>query len=156
MRPSVTEQLDGLSRILQEVIAPELTDPYPADILAGVCATLETLAAGWSAVPAFLRWDAAASAEVLSQVLAFGAPGLSKQLAAEVRGAVEAPLPDPADLPSLEAHHRRLRAALELAIPVIAERDELRETYTHLVGLLRERAERYPLKTLWRPPVPAG
>ncbi len=156
MRPSVTEQLDGLRRILQEVVAPELTDAYPADILAGVCATLETLATGWSAVPAFLRWDAAASAEVLSQVLAFAAPGLSEPLAAELRAAVEAPSPDPADLPALEAHHRRLRGALELAIPIITEREELRETYTHLVGVFRERAERYPLKTVWRPPVPVA
>ena len=61
MRPTITEQLDGLRRILEEVVAPEVKDPYPADILAGVCATLETLAVGWSEVPAFLRWDAEAS-----------------------------------------------------------------------------------------------
>ena len=35
MRPDVSEQLDGLRRILEQVVAPELLDPYPADILAG-------------------------------------------------------------------------------------------------------------------------
>lgn len=152
MRPTVTEQLEGLVRILQDVVAPEVADPYPADILAGVCATLETLAAGWSEVPAFLRWDAAASAQILSEVVAAG--GLTGPLADELRSAVAASPPDPADLMALEAHHRRLRGALELAVPVISEHEELSAARTHLVAVLRERAERYPLKTVWRPPAP--
>lgn len=156
MRPTVTEQLEGLARILQDVIAPEVTDPYPADILAGVCASLETLAAGWSEVAGFLRWDAAASAQVLSALLAADSGALNGQQAAEVRAAIQAPAPDPADLTALEAHHRQVRAALELAVPVIAERDELGEVRTHLIEVFRERAERYPLKTVWRPPVTAA
>lgn len=154
MRPTVTEQLEGLVRILQDVVAPEVADPYPADILAGVCATLEALATGWSAVPAFLRWDAAASAQLLSEVFAAGGQHLTGELADEVRSAVAASPPDPADLTALEAHHRRLRAALELAIPVITEHEELSAARTHLAAVLRERAERYPLKTVWRPPAP--
>jgi hypothetical protein len=150
MRPSVTEQLDGLRRILQEVVAPELKDPYPSDILAGVCSTLETLAAGWSEVPAYLRWDA----EVTSQILIEVTTALG-EAAPEVREAIEAARPDPTDFPALEAHHRQLRAALELAVPVIAARAELRETNTRLVAHFRERADRYPLKTVWRPSAPA-
>jgi hypothetical protein len=151
VRPTITEQLDGLRRILQEVVAPEVTDPYPADILAGVCATLETLAAGWSEVPAFLAWDAQASLRVLAEVLAVEGPHLTEQVGLEARAVVEAPSPDTADFAALEAYHRRVRSALELAIPVITGRDELSETRTHLVVVLRERAERYPLKTVWRP-----
>jgi hypothetical protein len=155
VRPSVSEQLDGLRRILQEVVAPELTDPYPADILAGVCATLETLAAGWSEVPAFLRWDAEAASQILSEVLSADAPKLDESLAVQVREALASPLPDPADFTALQAHHRQIRAALELTIPVISEREELRETRTRLVELFRERVDRYPLKTVWRPSAPA-
>jgi hypothetical protein len=155
VRPSVSEQLDGLKRILQEVVAPELTDPYPSDILAGVCATLETLAAGWSEVPAFLRWDAEAASEILSEVLSADGLQLDERLAAQVNEALAAPIPDPADFTALEAYHRQVRAALELTVPVISEHEELRETRTRLVDLFRERVDRYPLKTVWRPSAPA-
>jgi hypothetical protein len=153
MRPSVTEQLDGLRRILQEVVAPELSDPYPADILAGVCASLETLAIAWAEVPAFLRWDATTSASLLSELLALAGPRLGEELAAEVRAAVEAPIPYLDDVSAVEAHHRQVRSALEHAIPVIAGREELSETRRRLVVLLRERSDRYPLKAVWRPAI---
>ncbi len=138
MRPSVTEQLEGLRRILEDVVAPELHDPYPRDILAGVCATLDSLAAGWQQVPAFLDWDARVSAA----------------LAAGVEGEIPPPAApaDPLDIAQLEARHRESRAALERAIPAIAERDDLGELRTHIADHFRERAQRYPIKTVWRPP----
>jgi hypothetical protein len=142
MRPSVTEQLDGLRRILEEVIAPELNDAYPRDILSGICATLESIAAGWQQVPAFLDWDAKASAAVLVQA------GHGDALPSFAEA-------DPYDLPALEDRHRQTRAALECAVPAIAEREELGELRTHLAELFRERAQRYPLKTVWRPPAPS-
>jgi hypothetical protein len=136
MRPSVTEQLEGLRRILDEVVAPELNDPYPRDILAGVCATLESIAEGWQRVPAFLDWDARASAALVLQaggdVAETGEPW------------------DPLDVAGLEMRHRKSRAALEHAIPGIAEREDLGELRTQLADHFRERAERYPLKTIWR------
>lgn len=139
MRPSVTEQLEGLRRILEEVVAPELNDSYPRDILAGVCATLESLAAGWQQVPSFLDWDTRASAALVAG------------LRSDVTEAVESA--DPLDIAQLEARHRESRAALEAAIPTIAERDDLGELRTRVAAHLRERAERYPLKTVWRPPL---
>jgi hypothetical protein len=150
VRPSVTEQLDGLRRILAEVVAPELKDPYPLDILAGVRSTLETLAAGWSEVPAFLRWDAEVTSHILREVTSS-----VDSTDSSVRDTIAAPIPDPTDFGALEAHHRQLRAALEIVVPVIAEREELRDTYARLVAHFRERAERYPLKTVWRPAAPA-
>jgi hypothetical protein len=136
VRPSVTEQLEGLRRILEEVVAPELKDPYPRDILAGVCATLESLAAGWQQVPAFLDWDARASAALVAQV----------------DETFAAPPADPLDIGQLEARHRQTRAALEKAIPTMAERDDLGELRTQVAAHFRERGERYPIKTVWRPP----
>ena len=137
MRPSVTEQLEGLRRILEEVIAPELKDPYPRDILGGVCATLESIAAGWQQVPAFLDWDARACV------------ALANQAGGELVATAQA-VDDPLDLAALESRHRDSRAALEMAIPSIAERDDLGELRTQLADHFRERAERYPLKTVWR------
>ena len=55
MRPTVSEQLDAIRRALVDVVAPEVTDAYAADVLAGVLATLETLADTWADVPSFLR-----------------------------------------------------------------------------------------------------
>jgi hypothetical protein len=149
MRPDVSEQLDGLRRILAEVVAPELHDPYPADILAGVCATLETLSSGWRQVPGFLQWDAEMSAALLGQLIVSGVD-FGDALGTELRAVVFADPPDAADLAALEGRHARVRQALADAIPVIMERDELRELRTYLTAHLRERSERYPLKAVWR------
>jgi hypothetical protein len=150
MRPDVTEQLEGLRRILEEVVAPELHDPYPIDILAGVCATLETLSSGWREVPAFLQWDAEMSAALLRQVLTSGLE-LGDALDDELSAIVFEDPPDAANLTALEERHARIRQALANAIPLVMEHDELRELRTYLAAHLRERAERYPLKAVWRP-----
>jgi hypothetical protein len=141
VRPSVTEQLQGLRRILEDVIAPELTDSYPRDILAGVCATLETIAEGWQQVPAFLDWDARESAALVAR-LDFRSQG------GEVTETVEPA--DPYDLVQLEVRHRESRAALENAIPAIAVSEDLDGLRTDLAEYFRERAARYPLKMTGR------
>jgi hypothetical protein len=150
VRPSVSEQLDGLRRILDDVIAPELHEPYPLDILAGVSATLETLSTGWREVPAFLQWDAEMTAALLRQVLTSGVE-LGDALDTELRGIVFADPPDAADLTALESRHARVRQALSHAIPLVMKDNELRELRTYLAAHLRERSERYPLKAVWRP-----
>lgn len=150
MRPDVSEQLDGLRRILEQVVAPELHDPYPIDILSGVCATLETLSTGWRAVPGFLQWDAEMSAALLRRVLTSEVE-LDDALDDELRAVVLEDPPDATDLAALQARHVRVRQALADAIPVVMEHDELRELRTYLAAHLRERAGRYPLKSVWRP-----
>jgi hypothetical protein len=146
----VSEQLDGLRRILERVIAPELHDPYPIDILAGVTATLETLSTAWRQVPAFLQWDSDMTTALLRQVLTSDVE-LEAELHEQVREVVLAEAPNPTDVAALEARHAKVRAALEAAIPPVMAADELRELRTYLAAHLRERAERYPLKTVWRP-----
>jgi len=149
MRPDVSEQLDGLRGILERIVAPELHDPYPADILAGVCATLESLSSGWRRVPAFLQWDAEMTVALLREVLA--TVELDDALDAQLRVLVFADPPDAANLSALEARHTQARLALAAAMPVIMEAPELRELRTYLAAHLRERADRYPLKSVWRP-----
>jgi hypothetical protein len=126
MRPTVPEQLLGLRTVIEEVVAPHVTDPYAADVLDGALAALETIGESWSAIPAFLRWDSAATAEVLALV------------------GVAAPPPphDPLDLDALESHQREVRGLLEASMSsVLADGDARRAT----VALFRERAGRYPL-----------
>src|SRR5690349_6356582 len=128
MRPDVSEQLLGIREILSRVIVPLVDDPYPADVLDGALATLELLAEVGPSVPAFLRWDSEASAEVLGRV-----------------GVSTPPLPDDLLEPgALEAHHRAVRQQLEASMPAVLADDAARAA---AVALVRERAERYPLAT---------
>jgi hypothetical protein len=131
MRPTVSEQLDGIRQVLAEVVAPEITDPYPAAVLAGVLTTLELLAGAWADVPAFLRWDAGATSAVLALV---GVPVPS--------------IPhDVLDLAALQAHHRDVRGALERSMAAVLEDAGARAA---LVQLFRDRAARFPMNA--RPP----
>ncbi|MDQ1430056.1 MAG: hypothetical protein QOF40_658 [Actinomycetota bacterium] len=135
MRPTVTEQLEGIRHILGDVVAPEVDDPYPAAVLAGALATLEVLAGAWAVVPAFLRWDAGATAAVLALV---GVPVPSRP-------------DDVLDIAALQAHHRDVRRTLEQSMPaVLADADARRA----VVELFRDRAARFPMKP--RPPGEPG
>jgi hypothetical protein len=135
MRPTVSEQLEGIGQILAEVVAPEITDPYPAAVLAGALATLELLAGAWVDVPAFLRWDADATAAVL----------------ALVRVSVPSMPVDVLDVAALQVHHRDVRAELERSMPaVLADADARRA----VVELFRDRADRFPMNV--RPPGEPG
>ena len=130
MRPSVPEQLAGLSRILREAVAPHLADPYPIDILQGVCGTLDMLAAAAEQVPDFQRWDIEQSAALL------GALGSEPHL----KG-------------SLEEQQGAVRQSLADAVPRLSADPELLARYT---AFLRERAARYPLVGYGPPPAPTS
>lgn len=135
MRPTVSEQLDGIRQVLAEVVAPEVRDPYPAAVLAGALATLELLAGAWADVPAFLRWDADATAGVL----------------ALVDVSVPSPPTDLLDLAALQAHHREVRGVLEQSMPTVVAHADARRA---VVQLFRERAARFPMHA--RPPGEPG
>jgi hypothetical protein len=138
MRPDISEQLDGIRRVLTQVIAPHVTDPYATSVLNGLLGALGGLAAGWALVPPFLRWDADGTAAVLRAAR----PYLDDGLAAEVDDVLGQATGDVGDVLALELHHRRLRALLERAVPVIVEQPPIRSL---LVGHLRARIERFPL-----------
>jgi hypothetical protein len=125
MRPTVSEQLDAVRNALAEVVAPEISDAYAADVLAGALAILETLADRWVDVPRFLRWDCEATAEVLRLVDVDVPPGPADLL----------------DVVALHAHDRDLRGLLVTAMPAVLARDDARAA---VVQLFRDRAERYP------------
>ncbi|MCU1391162.1 MAG: hypothetical protein JWL72_4500 [Ilumatobacteraceae bacterium] len=125
MRPNVTEQLAGLRRILAEVVAPHVVDAYPADVLAGVLAALDTLSR-WDEIPDFLRWDSERCNSILA---AAGAPTIGF-------------FGDPLDLDGLGQHQRAARGALEAAMPVVLADGASRSA---MVDYFRERHVRFPL-----------
>src|SRR5262245_65742470 len=85
MHPTITEQLRGYSRILDEVVAPAVDRGYPSDVLAGIIANLRRLAGFWDRVLPFLEWDNRATAAVLLDAV----PLLGPELATRVRSAVD-------------------------------------------------------------------
>jgi hypothetical protein len=129
MHPSISEQLNGLSRALADVVRPQLADPYPLDVLDGVIAGLEAIANGWTALPAYLRWDADETTAILRRV------GIHPP---------EAPA-DADDMVALEAHHAGMRRMLESAIPAIRADPD---TNAIAVRHFRARAERFPFQQL--------
>jgi hypothetical protein len=128
MRPDPTEQLHGIRRVLAETVAPLVHDPYVADVLAGLLASLDMLADGWAQVPAFLRWDSEATRAVLRGAGYEVPPGPD----------------DPLDLAAWQAHHREVRHRLEAAVPTLVD-DDL--ATTAMIQLFRDRADRFPFVT---------
>jgi hypothetical protein len=57
MRPTITEQLRAIRRILNDVIVPEVNTTYPTDILKNVLFNLQELEANWMRWTAHLEWE---------------------------------------------------------------------------------------------------
>ncbi len=141
MRPSVSEQIDGIRHVLAEVIAPFVIDPYAASILNGLLDALGSLAAGWTHVPQFFRWDADGTAAVLTAAR----PYLDESLTVELDETMRQAPDDVSDVLALEIHQRRLRGLLERAVPAMVEQPVLRSL---LVGHFRDRIARFPLSMI--------
>lgn len=129
MHPSMSEQLDGLSGILRDVVAPDLSSPYPVDVLESVMATLDMLSRSWAEVPRFLLSDAAATADVLRMI------GLNP------------PQPPDAqfDIEALESYHADVRSMLERAITSVLAHPA---AHVATVRLFRDRNERFPFQPM--------
>lgn len=147
MRPSIGEQLEQVRRILDDVVAPQVNDPYPQDILAGVANTLSGLAANWHRVPAFLQWDVDQILPLLADWLALGGLTVEPVIADAVRAAIDQPRPadNPLDFEALDEYDGHLRAALEAAVPSIAARPQLAELRVRLTEYFSGRVDRYPI-----------
>jgi hypothetical protein len=148
MNPTITEQLRGYSRILDEVVAPALDRGYPSDVLAGIIANLRRLAGFWDRVLPFLEWDNRATAVVLLDA----APLLEPELAARVRRAVDVTPADadegtdPLDFDALHDRNLELRSLLaETIVPLAGGGERTAAMYARVRSHLRERMSRYPM-----------
>jgi hypothetical protein len=143
VHPSVTEQLRGVRRTLTEVVAPDLSHPYPTEVLRGVVAALEGLERSWVRVLPFLTWDNAATATLLREQVA---PAVDAPLAARISAALEEPEPDPLDVDAADARNEALRGLLADAVPQLtAGGDATAGAHAAVVAHLRARIERFPL-----------
>ena len=112
MRPSVEEQLLGTCRVLEQLVAPCVADPYARTILEGLIGNLRMLTGALPAVPAFLNSDNRATAGLLGQMQAVVAPGL----AAGIALALARPEPDATDVRALEQRNCELRELFSQAL----------------------------------------
>jgi hypothetical protein len=150
MRPSISEQLEQVRRILDDVVAPHVDEPYPQDILGGLGNTLSGLAASWHRVPAFLQWDVEQVRQLLTGWLRLGGPEVDPgdtAVADVVRTALALPRPsdNPLDFDALDEYDGRLRAALQAVVPSVAARSEFTEFRSRLTDYFSARVDRYPI-----------
>ena len=134
MRPTITEQLDGLRRILAEVVAPEVEAPYPAEILGSVIGALDALRDNWFRIPGYLAWEVRSIQAILA------AAGLEHDIAGI----------ETEDLRALEELQMRISGLLVRAQPAITA-DKDGEAYRLMVRFFRERAEKFPFAMAARP-----
>ena len=96
MRPTLSEQIEGARRVLVELVAPEVSDPYTQEQVTYAAAALEHAAARW---PHVLP-DLVADIRELEAVL-----GIEPQVLDEA-------VPGVADYVAADEYHRGLRARL--------------------------------------------
>ena len=105
MRPTLSEQIEGARKVLVELVAPELADPYAQEQVTYAAAALEHAAARW---PQVLP-DMVADIRALEEVLGVEAAALDEAV------------PGVPDLDAAEDYHRGLRARLTDEIMAAAE-----------------------------------
>jgi hypothetical protein len=123
MSLDVAGQLEGMRRILEDLVLPQLDDPYTLDVVRGVAATLGLLAERSADIDPFLRWDVEASVDVLR------------------RAGVTTPDEGDGEPDDLGERHRAVRALLESSMSAIRANEEATAAF---LALIPERAARYP------------
>jgi hypothetical protein len=68
VRPTIEEQLAGVKRVLETVVAPAMPAGYPAEMLRWSAEALGRLARQQGLAEANLRWEAAATAALLARL----------------------------------------------------------------------------------------
>lgn len=148
MKPSVEEQLQGTCRVLAEVVAPHVAEPFARSILDGLIANLRMLTGAIPAVAGFLRQDNRATAELLQELRGSMPDDLAENLDA-ILGQSE---PDAADIATLDARNVTLRALMSRAVG----NDALSpDHHRAIVRHMSDRAARMPMRYVPTAPGPA-
>jgi len=116
VHPNITEQLRGIRQILGDVVAPEVSAPYPSDILGAVLGQLEMLERSWYLVLPFLLRDNAAMERLLSDAVTSVEP----ELASRIRSVLAEAPPEMTDVEAVDARNERLRGLLADAVSGLA------------------------------------
>ena len=142
MRPGVSDQLRGIRRILEDVIAPELRTGYPSQTLRGVVKNLAMLERAWSRVHPFLVWDTGETAKLLTEAVEFVDEGLSTRISR----ALSQEIADHLSMEQLEERNALLRELLGEAIAGLADRPHTEELLSRIKDHFVERMDRYPFR----------
>ena len=168
MRPDVSELIASACRVLEDVIAPALTEPYPQEALLDVVRTLRAVQDGWPQVLPFLLWDNRETEALLRRVRERAAPALAERIDAllaagsadltAVGSAAATPttrsypveFSDPADPIAAQARNQALRGLLAQIVAATDEqtRAARADTFDDILRHLEERARRAPLKLI--------
>jgi len=136
MRPNVSEQLEGMCRILETSVAPELVNGYTQETLRSLIANVRMLSRAWHQLLPFLHWDNTSMLGLLREVRAEADASLRERIDATLAQ----PPADVADASAADERNDELRAllvdSLQCTPPLLAR------ITTHL----SERARRYPLR----------
>lgn len=141
MRPGMTDQLSGIRRILDEIIAPELREGYPSQVLRGVVKNLAMLEGAWVRILPFLEWDTTGTAGLLTDAARHVDAGLAQRIGA----AVVRELPS-TSMEDLELRNVELRGLLAEAISQLAGDEQALEVRQRIKDHLLERTRRYPFR----------
>ncbi len=136
MRPTVTEQLDGVCRILETTIAPELGHGYTLETLRSLIANIRMLSRSWERLLPFLQWDNAAT----SALLLAARVEVDAALGSRIDTALAQAPAESTDGIAADSFNTALRGLLAECVdlsPALHER---------VVAHLAERAVRYPLR----------
>jgi hypothetical protein len=109
MRPTPREELEGIRRILADVVAPAVTAEYPATVLQQILTALDRLSASWERAGPLLAAENASLRELLPR-LASLLPGV--EVVDSSAGTAAASL----DFAALDEENQRLRRALDAAV----------------------------------------
>lgn len=137
MRPTISEQLREMSRILGDLLPQHLDDDYARHILAMAVSNLRTLETGWLKVLPFLIWDNNAAQSLLA--------GLTEEtdaaLSSSIQQALNAPVPAPYDAEALQERNELLNGLLQEAIKQCGK-----ITLAAIRAHLLERTAQYPMR----------
>ena len=136
MRPTVTEQLEGMCRILETAVAPALANDYTLETLRSLVANVRMLGRAWHKLLPFLHWDNGVMVELLSTAR----DTVDMALRARIDDALAAAPAARDDGVAAEARNDQLRALLGECL------DGPPTLLTHITAHLSERARRYPLR----------
>lgn len=148
MRPTVREQLDGVCRILEEVIAPEIASSHTRETLRNLVSNLRMLSRSWTRLLPFLHWDNAAS----TALLVAAREQADAPLAARIDSTVASAPADLADAEAAHAYNAALRACLSECILASCDAVLIERMTEHFA----DRAARYPLRLTGAQPKPSA
>lgn len=144
MRPTLTEQLGGMKRILSEVVLVQVRDEYAVTALRGVIESLDMLEKAWPRTKDFLVWDVAETERLLTEFAGLAPPALED----EIRQLLASGIGE-RDKESLDQHDTELRARLTELIGVLEAAGTAGVAATEAVMThLRERTRRNPYQML--------